>query len=283
VGRQATSRWVGDPRLNYIELDLADSAALDRLLERLEPACMFHCAAVHGSSGYAYEHIWRQALDVNVGSVHTCLEHIRQRARHARLFYSSSLKAFGEPPPPMIDETTPRHSTCLYGITKNAATDLVYHYRKQHGVHAAIGFFFNHDSPRRPDTYFIPRLVQHLISQTSAGGPLSGVASLDFWCDFGSAREFMELVADLMERDPARDAVFATGRPVHASELAAALAMDLGRAPPVVARSASEPPVRACLRSLLAAVGRLPKLGALDVARWILADRLERLSRERPA
>ena len=91
-------------------------------------------AAIHGSAGYAYEASWREALAVNVGSVHACLEHMRRRCPAARLFYPSSLKVFGDPPPSEIDEETPRIGSCLYSITKNAATDLIHQYRADMGL-----------------------------------------------------------------------------------------------------------------------------------------------------
>lgn len=281
VARQPTSRWVADPRLRYVPLDLVDQAALGRLLAALRPRRIFHVAAVHGSAGHAYEAAWQDALAVNVGSLHTCLEHMRLTAPDSRLFYASSLKAFGDPPPPEVDETTPGRSTCLYGITKNAAADLIRFYRRTHGLVAAIGYFFNHDSPRRPDSYFLPRLARHLISRAQGGPLLPDVATLDFWCDWGSAAEYMAMVADLLEREAPRDAVFATGRPVHGSEVAAHLAAQLGLPAIPVSQGAGGPAVRARLAGLEAAVGRLPRCGAIEVADSILEDRLTRMARER--
>ncbi len=168
VARQAASRWVDPKRFRYIALDIAEAAALDALLAEIRPDEIYAMAAVHGSSGYAYEAGWRAALAVNVGSVHTCLEHMRMRSKHARLFYPSSLKAFGAHPPHCISETTPRVSDCLYSITKNAATELIRYYRTHHGAFACVGYYFNHDSPRRPDSYFLPRLAARIADAAQA-------------------------------------------------------------------------------------------------------------------
>jgi GDPmannose 4,6-dehydratase len=231
-------------------------------------------AAIHGSAGHAYEANWRQALALNVGSVHTCLEHMRRRSPAARLFYPSSLKVFGDPPPAEIDEATPRVSLCLYSITKNAATELVHQYRARHGAWACVGYFFNHDSPRRPDSYFLPRLAAQLVAQRRADAPASGVDTLDFWCDWGNSREFMELTVDLLDQEEPQDVVMATGQPVHAADLARALADELGVVPPrLPPRTQHTPPARARLDGLRRAIGRLPRDSALDVARWILAER----------
>ncbi len=275
LARQPGSRWVAPGAgFTYQALDLTDRAALAAVLRRHRPARIFHLAAVNGSAGYSYEAGWQEALAVNVASVHTCLEHIRTAAPDTRLFYASSLKAFGDPPPAVVAEATPRRSTCLYGITKNAGTDLVRHYRAKHGVWASVGYFCNHDSPRRPDSFFIPRLINHLLGQLPGHQPSPPVASLDFWCDWGSAQEFMQLAADLMDAAAPGDAVFASGHPVHAAALAAELAADLGLPAPDSPRSEPAPPFRADLSGLLAMAGRLPQLDGFAVARWMLRERL---------
>lgn len=274
VGRQAASRWVDPGRFDYVQLDAADDEALDGLLSSTLPDRIFHMAAIHGSAGHAYEPVWRKALALNVGSVHTCLEHMRRRKPSGRLFYPSSLKVFGDPPPAEVDEATPRVSTCLYSITKNAATDLIHQYRARHGSWACVGYYFNHDSPRRADTYFLPRLAAQIAASLRDEASAPRVATLDFWCDWGSSREYMELTADLLERDTPRDVVIATGHPVHAADLARVLAEGVGAPPPASpARTSAAPPVRARLDGLRNAVSRVPAKDAADVARWIMAER----------
>ncbi|MGB7599404.1 MAG: GDP-mannose 4,6-dehydratase, partial [Candidatus Sulfotelmatobacter sp.] len=224
AARQASSRWVDPTRFRYTALDVSGVARLDQLLSEVRPDEIYHMAAIHGSAGRAYEADWREALALNVGSVHTCLEHMRRHCPETRLFYPSSVKAFGANPPPVIDEKTPRVSDCLYGITKNAAAELIHYYRARHGIFAAIGYYFNHDSPRRSDSYFLPRLAGRIAAQPGQREDAPEIATLDFWCDWGSSGEFMELTADLLQTDSACDAIFATGRPVYATALAADLA-----------------------------------------------------------
>jgi GDPmannose 4,6-dehydratase len=274
VGRQVASRWVDPTRFNYIQLDAADVDALDGLLSHTMPDQIYHMAAVHGPAGYIYETEWRQALALNVASVHTCLEHMRRYSPATRLFYPSSLKAFGNPPPCEIDEATPRVASCLYSITKNAATNLIHYYRRHHGSWACVSYYFNHDSPRRPDTYFLPRLASQIAASLREDVPAPQVRSLDFWCDWGSSREFMEMTVDLLVLEAPQDVIMATGRPVYAADLARALAASVGaNLPPLSPRTQEVPLTRARLEGLHRAIGRLPRVGALEVAKWILADR----------
>jgi GDPmannose 4,6-dehydratase len=271
AGRQAASRWVAPSRFRYVTLDIADHLALDGLLDTLRPQVIYHLAAIHGPAGHAYEVLWHDTLAVNLASLHVCLEHLRTRTPGARLFYPSSLKAFGSHPPLSINEKTPRVSGCLYGITKNAAYDLIQYYRTHHNLWVSLGFFFNHDSPRRPENYFLSRLAARLAAQRSGKeGPI--LATLDFWCDWGNSKEFMELVADMMQVQHPNDLIFATGRPVHAAALAGRLdraaGLSGGSAPP-----ADEPPFRADVSRMVKVLGRAPRHGAFEVAAWILQER----------
>jgi len=271
VGRQAASRWVDPSCFRYVTLDIVNHSALDELLAALRPDVIYHLAVLHGPAGHAYEAVWRDALAVNLGALHVCLEHLRTRTPHARLFYPSSLKAFGSRPPQLITEETPRVSDCLYGVTKNAAYELICFYRRWHALWVSSGFFFNHDSPRRPGSFFLPRLAAWLAAKRQ-GSEAPTLATLDFWCDWGSSREFMGIVADQMQAEAPTDLVFATGRPVYAASLAGRLACAAklqSSSPPAV----GSPPFRADIRRMRALLGRAPDEGAFEVVAWILRER----------
>jgi GDPmannose 4,6-dehydratase len=274
VGRQPSASWLAPDRMEYVPLDIADQAALGRLLSGRMPDQIYHLAAIHGPAGFAYEPVWLEALAVNVASVHTCLEHMRRSSPKMRLFYASSLKVFGNPPPARIDEATPRVGSCLYSITKNAATDLIHNYRARYGTWASVGYYFNHDSPRRRDTYFLPRLAAYIAGACNRLPLAPRLNSLDFWCDWGSSREFMEITADLLSLELPRDVVLATGQPVFAADLARELAASVGASLQELPHRAQDvPPFRAALDGLQRALGRVPAQTAFDVAAWILAER----------
>jgi len=281
AARQPTSRWIDHPRFRHVQVDVGDAGELKRLLGDVKPSRIAALATVHGPSGHAYETDWRAALDVNLGCIHTCLEYMRVQAPSARLFAASSLKAFGQNPPAVIDESTQRVSSCLYSITKNAAADLVSYYRSMHHLWAVTGFFFNHDSPRRPSEFFLPRLVDQLGAYLGGQEAPPPLATLDFWCDWGSSLEFMRAAAALLALDEPRDVVIATGVSLYARDLAEALSEATGataeswvkaRQAPQPKPPGAEPPYRANIQLLRGLVGQPPSDG-LDVALWILRDR----------
>lgn len=232
VGKQPEPRFsYARQTFTYAPMDLAlGSAELAQLLEAQRPDSVFHVAAVHASASAAsYETRFQDMLAVNVGSLHAVLEYARLRNPQAGVLYASSAKVFGSPLPAFIDETTPRVSSCLYSITKNAAGDLLSYYREAHGCRASQLYLFNHESELRPASFFIPKLVRMLAAGAQGEATQERFATLDFCCDWGSAEEYMELAIDCLEHAPAQDFVLATGRCLSARDLVTGLAAKYGR------------------------------------------------------
>jgi len=210
-----------DGNYRHISLDIANRVAFAELLSQIQPSHIFHLAAVHGSSGFAYEPVWRTALDVNVGSLHQILEHCRIRAPETGIVYASSCKVFGEPLPALVNEGTPRRSDCLYSVTKNAADALIANYRARHRLNAFSLILFNHESDRRGPSFFIPRLATALRMALQGGGDKARFHTLDFHCDWGLAVDYMAIALDLAMADNRQDLILATGHTFFARTLVA--------------------------------------------------------------
>lgn len=211
----------GHDNYRHVSLDITDQTAFGELLSQIQPGHIFHLAAVHGSSGFAYEPVWRTALDVNVGSIHQILEHCRIKAPETRIVYASSCKVFGEPLPVLMNEGTPRRSDCLYSVTKNAADALIANYRARHGLNAFSLILFNHESDRRGSSFFIPRLAAALRIARQGGGEKARFHTLDFHCDWGLAADYMAIALDLALAGNRQDLILATGHTHLARTLAA--------------------------------------------------------------
>jgi GDPmannose 4,6-dehydratase len=222
IGRQPQPRYEFDRhRFRYLCVNLAaDPAALTDVLRTIGPERVFHLAAVHGSAtSAAYESVFADMLAVNVRSVHSVLEYARTSNMNTRLVYASSAKAFGSPLPPIINEHTPRRSACLYAVTKNASADLLEYYRVRHGIAASQAFLFNHDSERRPDGFFIPKLARCIRGAIAGDTAKTVFSTLHFHCDWGSADEYMGILVELADKFPGEDFVVATGKTVYARDL----------------------------------------------------------------
>lgn len=216
LGRRGTFPYTLDsPHFVYRQLDLADSAELDSCLREFQPDEVFHVAAVHGSAGFPYEQVWGNALDVNTKSLHRVLEFARREQSQLRVFYASSAKIFGSAMQGRVNLSTPRDGSCLYAITKKASGQLASYYEQTHGIKTTVAILFNHESERRPSSFFVPRICKAVAS--SLANPLhrESLYTLSFHCDWSSARDFMRMAIRAVEFGFAGEVIFASGVTWH--------------------------------------------------------------------
>jgi GDPmannose 4,6-dehydratase len=213
IGRDEKSRYItARPHFQYKSCDLRDAEHFSQLLHEVEPDYAFHAAAVHGASGYQYEHLWRDMLAVNVNSLHALLEYGRTTGRDLRVVYLGSCKIFAPPLSGVVDELTPVRASCLYGIGKVASRELINHYRAKHGISATNLILFNHDSVRRPSQYFLPTIVRAIRRSLEDPNHCTEVNTLDFRVDWSAATDLMAMVADVAERSEEAEFVLASGK-----------------------------------------------------------------------
>jgi GDPmannose 4,6-dehydratase len=220
VGRQSILRTeIIELPIKYFKLDLSNIGNYEELLMVVKPDVIFHTAAVHGSSGFEYESIWKDSHMVNTLSLHATLEYIRKLKISPQVVYFGSSKMFGNIDGHKIDESSCKHSTCIYSITKNSSASLINYYRKQYDITASIIWLFNHDSLRRNVSYFLPKIVNILRQSISNSSYKEEVVTLDFWCDWGYAKEYMELLVGHYDEIIGHDFVLATGETVWAKTM----------------------------------------------------------------
>jgi len=221
IGRAPDSAYARpEPTFRYISADLRDTESFAELVAEVASDQAFHVAAIHGASGFAYETLWRDMMAVNVMALHVLLEHARVAAPNMRIVYAGSSKIFPPPLSGVIDEERPVRASCLYGIGKVAARDLMTYYRVEHGVRSTNLILFNHESPRRPPDYLLPTLARAISAAKQDPSHQTTIKTLDFRVDWGAADEFMEIAADIAEKTDEPEFVLASGKTWHGREAA---------------------------------------------------------------
>jgi GDPmannose 4,6-dehydratase len=139
------------------------------------------------------------------------LEAIRSARIETRFYQASSSELYGSTPPPQNEET-PFHPRSPYAVAKLYAYWAVVNYREAYGMYAANGILFNHESPRRGET-FVTRKITRAVAMIAAGiqdtlylGNLSAVR------DWGYAEEYVEGMWRMLQQDQPSDYVLATGK-----------------------------------------------------------------------
>jgi GDPmannose 4,6-dehydratase len=135
---------------------------------------------------------------------------------------------------------------------------------------------FNHDSERRDSTYFLPKLMEALRGSLNDRRHRVELNTLNFYCDWGSAREYMDIAVDIAERVSGEDIIVATGKAWKASLLAEELFKRHGldyRSHLIERTPAGQPSRRyeVSTEKLRRLIGRVPKVGALELSEAIFA------------
>jgi GDPmannose 4,6-dehydratase len=136
---------------------------------------------------------------------------MREVCPHARFYQASSSEMFGASPPPQ-NEDTPFHPRSPYACSKVFSHWMVKNYRDGYGLHASNGILFNHESPRRGET-FVSRKICKAAARIAAGlQKRLALGNLDARRDWGWAPEYVKAMWQIVQLPQPTDLVIATGR-----------------------------------------------------------------------
>jgi GDPmannose 4,6-dehydratase len=196
-------------RVELVAVDLLDQAALARLLAEHRPDEVYNLASP-SFVPRSWEHPVETAEFAAVG-VTSLLEAVRSVDGGIRVYQASSSEIFGEPVEVPQHEATPLAPVTPYGVAKAYGHFIVGSYRRRYGLHASAGILFNHESPRRPET-FLPSKVAHAAARIARGEAHElPLGDLDAQRDWGDARDAVEAMRLMLRQDEPGDYVVATG------------------------------------------------------------------------
>ena len=188
--------------------DLSDSGSLVNLIRDLEPAEIYHLGA-QSHVQVSFQIPEYTSDTTGLGTVRI-LEAIRASGVEARFYQAGSSEMFGSTPPPQ-SESTPFHPRSPYGVAKLYSHWITVNYREAHGIHASNGILFNHESPRRGET-FVTRKITRAVARIKAGMQEKlYLGNLDAKRDWGYAPEYVEAMWMMLQQDTPDDYVIATG------------------------------------------------------------------------
>ncbi len=188
--------------------DLSDSGSLVNLIRALDPDEIYHLGAQsHVQVSFQIPEYTSDAT--GMGTIRI-LEAIRSSGVETRFYQASSSEMYGTAPPPQ-SEATPFHPRSPYGVAKMFSYWMTVNYREAHGLHANNGILFNHESPRRGET-FVTRKITRAVARIKAGMQEKlYLGNLDAKRDWGYAPEYVEAMWLMLQQDHPDDYVIATG------------------------------------------------------------------------
>jgi GDPmannose 4,6-dehydratase len=212
-----------DPHINGVRLflhygDLSDSVNLVKLLYDLKPDEIYHLAA--------QSHV-RVSFDIpeytsdvtGVGTIRI-LEAIREVGLRSRFYQASSSEMYGKAQTVPQNEKTPFWPRSPYGVSKVFSYWATVNYRESYGLHASNGILFNHESPRRGET-FVTRKITRAVAAIKQGLQKElFLGNLEAKRDWGYAPEYVEAMWRMLQQDNGDDFVVATGETHSVHEFA---------------------------------------------------------------
>jgi len=202
-----------DPHLAHNRLflhygDLADASALSRLLGKVQPQEIYNLAA-QSHVRVSFDCPEYTADITGTGTIRL-LEAIRETGLQPRFYQASSSEMYGLVQAVPQTEKTPFYPRSPYGCAKVFSFWLTVNYRESYGLHASNGILFNHESPRRGET-FVTRKITRAVAQIRAGlQDKLYLGNLDAKRDWGYAKEYVEAMWLMLQQDQPDDYVIAT-------------------------------------------------------------------------
>lgn len=212
TGRLANvQKDIHDPRsrLRLHYGDLQDSNALNRIIFQHTPDEIYHLAA--------QSHV-RVSFDLpeytaEVGAIGTLrvLEAIRHSGLPIRFYNAASSEMYGEVLESPQDEQTPFNPRSPYAAAKVFAFSMTKNYREAYGMYACSGILFNHESPRRGETFVTRKITTNIAKLLKGSADTLYLGNLDARRDWGYAPEYVEAMWLMLQQKEPDDYVIATG------------------------------------------------------------------------
>jgi len=188
--------------------DLSDGSRLVTLLSQIRPDEVYNLAA-QSHVRVSFDEPEHTADTTGTGTIRM-LEAVRLSGIETRFYQASSSELYGATPPPQ-SETTPFYPRSPYGAAKLYSFWITKNYREAYDMFAVNGILFNHESPRRGET-FVTRKITRAVAAIKAGTQDSVyLGNLDSIRDWGYAAEYVEGMWRMLQADEPDDFVLATG------------------------------------------------------------------------
>jgi GDPmannose 4,6-dehydratase len=222
-----------DPHVEHQNLllhygDLTDTSSLIHVMQQVQPDELYNLAA-QSHVKVSFEEPEYTANSDGIGTLRL-LEAIRTLGleKKTRFYQASTSEMFGLVRETPQRETTPFYPRSPYGVAKLYAYWITVNYRESYGLHACNGILFNHESPRRGET-FVTRKITRALARIKVGlQDTLYLGNLDAKRDWGHARDYVEMMWLMLQRDEPQDYVIATGHQYSVREFVERASEPLG-------------------------------------------------------
>ena len=197
-----------DVKLKLVFGDLADSSSINQLLREVKPDEIYNLGAQsHVKVSFDIPEYTGDVVGLGATRI---LEAIRENGLNTRYYQASSSEMYGKVQAVPQTEETPFYPRSPYAVAKLYAHWITKNYRESYDMYACSGILFNHESPRRGET-FVTRKITKAVANIQAGlQDKLYLGNMDAKRDWGYAKEYVEAMWLMLQQDSAEDYVIAT-------------------------------------------------------------------------
>ncbi|SHM67972.1 GDP-mannose 4,6-dehydratase [Roseibium suaedae] len=208
--------------------DLTDTSNLTRILQDVEPDEVYNLGA-QSHVAVSFE-APEYTADVDATGTLRLLEAIRFLGleKKTRFYQASTSELYGKVQEIPQRETTPFHPRSPYAVAKLYAYWITVNYREAYGLYACNGILFNHESPRRGETFVTRKITRGLANIALGLEPCLYMGNIDSLRDWGHAKDYVRMQWMMLQQDAPEDFVIATGVQYSVREFISWAAADLG-------------------------------------------------------
>jgi GDPmannose 4,6-dehydratase len=197
-----------NPRLKLHYGDLLDGVGITNLIREIQPDEVYNLAAQsHVMVSFTMPQYTAQVDGVGTVGI---LEAIRASSKKIRFYQASTSELFGSTPPPQ-SENSPFRPRSPYAAAKLMSYWATVNYREAFGIHATNGILFNHESPRRGETFVTRKITRAVAAIKNGKQEKLFLGNLDAVRDWGYAKEYVESMWLMLQQEQPSDYVVATG------------------------------------------------------------------------
>lgn len=191
--------------------DLTDSSNLTRILQEVQPDEVYNLAA-QSHVAVSFESP-EYTADVDANGTLRMLEAIRflQLEEKTRFYQASTSELFGLVQETPQTEATPFYPRSPYAVAKLYSYWITVNYREAYGIYACNGILFNHESPRRGETFVTRKITRGLANIAQGLEPCLYMGNIDALRDWGHAKDYVRMQWMMLQQDTPEDFVIATG------------------------------------------------------------------------
>ena len=191
--------------------DLSDASNLTRIIQQVQPDEVYNLGA-QSHVAVSFESP-EYTADIDALGTLRLLEAIRLLGmeKKTKFYQASTSELFGKVQETPQKETTPFHPRSPYGVAKLYAYWAVVNYRESYGMYACNGILFNHESPRRGETFVTRKITRGLANIAQGLEQCLYMGNMDALRDWGHAKDYVRMQWMMLQQDEADDFVIATG------------------------------------------------------------------------